>query len=321
MSELIYVASIARSLENTLLGSEKVTRMVFAESYEDALKILAESGFGNMSEGGVDAMIAAEELKLARFMKEAEGIKGLESFALRNDYHNAKALMKAKYAGIEDASFMLAPAGTLEVDALKDAVMNDEYGALPDLMARALAEIDAAFASAPRSGRHIDEVLDKAMYAHVLAVSKKARSIEKYWRIEIDYANTQIFLRLRKSGGSERDFKDAFIAGGEIGIDFFLPLTEEADETVIEKLSYTCVGRGIREYAASKSFARFEACKDDEQLEIFKKDRYDLFGVAPVAGYYVAKKSELKAVKMITTLLKIGAEKALIKERLREFYV
>ena len=171
MSELIYVASIARSLENTLLGSEKITRMVFAESYEDALKILAESGFGNMSEGGVDAMIAAEELKLARFMKEAEGIKGLESFALRNDYHNAKALMKAKYAGIEDASFMLAPAGTLEVDALKDAVMNDEYGALPDLMARALAEIDAAFASAPRSGRHIDEVLDMAMYDLVLAVS------------------------------------------------------------------------------------------------------------------------------------------------------
>ena len=165
------------------------------------------------------------------------------------------------------------------------------------------------------------EVLDKAMYAHVLAVSKKARSVEKYWRIEIDYANTQIFLRLRKSGGSERGFKDAFISGGEIGIDVFLPLMEETDETVIEKLSYTCVGRGIREYAASKSFARFEACKDDEQLEIFKKDRYDLFGVAPVAGYYVAKKSELKAVKMITTLLKIGAEKALIKERLREFYV
>ena len=103
MSELIYVASIARSLENTLLGSEKITRMVFAESYEDALKILAESGFGNMSEGGVDAMIAAEELKLARFMKEVGDLKGMRSFALKNDYHNAKAFMKGAQEGLFEA--------------------------------------------------------------------------------------------------------------------------------------------------------------------------------------------------------------------------
>ena len=45
-----------------------------------------------------------------------------------------------------------------------------------------------------------------------------------------------------------------------------------------------------------------------------------MFGVAPVAGYYIAKKTELKAVRMIAVLLKINADKSLIKERLREFY-
>ena len=40
----------------------------------------------------------------------------------------------------------------------------------------------------------------------------------------------------------------------------------------------------------------------------------------PVAGYYIAKKTELKAVRMIAVLLKINADKSLIKERLREFY-
>ncbi|MDE6550919.1 MAG: V-type ATPase subunit, partial [Clostridia bacterium] len=63
-----------------------------------------------------------------------------------------------------------------------------------------------------------------------------------------------------------------------------------------------------------------EACKDNAQLRIFKQDRYDMFSVAPVAGYYIAKKTELKAVRMIAVLLKINADKSLIKERLREFY-
>ena len=46
MSQLIYASSIARSLENTLLGQEKITRMVFAASYEEGVKVLEESGFG-----------------------------------------------------------------------------------------------------------------------------------------------------------------------------------------------------------------------------------------------------------------------------------
>ncbi len=321
MAELIYAASIARSLENTLLGSEKITRMVFAENYEAAVKILQESGFGNMSDGGVDGMIAAEEVKLARFMKEAGGIKGLSGFALTNDYHNAKALMKAKYGGISDPSFMLAPAGEIDVDLLKDAVMNDSYDALFPRLAQALTHIDVYFASNPHSGRYIDEVLDKAMYAHILEVSKKVKSVEKYWVTEIDYANVESLLRIKKAGGRESEFKSAFISGGSIGEDALCALFEEEEAVVEEKLKYTSVSRGMAEYASTKSFARLEACKDNAQLEIFKADRYDVFSVAPIAGYYVAKKSELKAVKMITTLQKIGADKSLIKERLREFYV
>lgn len=321
MAELIYAASIARSLENTLLGQEKITRMVFASSYEEGVKVLTEAGFGNMAEGGVDGMIAGEEAKLARFMKEVGDLKGMRSFALKNDYHNAKAFMKGKYGKIDDVTFMLAPAGTIDIEKLKDAVMNDSYEGLPKGMAVALAEIDSYFASNPHSGRYIDCTLDKAMYAHVLEESKKAASVEKYWKVEIDHANVQILLRMKKAGAGEKDFKDELIPGGTIALGTLLSLYEEDESVILEKLKYTCVAKAAGEYAASRSFARFEACKDNEQLEIFKNDRYDVFSVAPIAGYYVAKKLELKAVKMITTLLKINADKALIKERLREFYV
>ena len=321
MSQLIYASSIARSLENTLLGQEKITRMVFAASYEEGVRVLEESGFGNAGEGGVDGMIAAEEARLARFMKEVGGLKGMQSFALVNDYHNAKAFMKAKYGKTGDPSFMLAPDGTIDSARLEDAVMNDSYESLPEKMADALSGIDAYFASNPRSGRYIDLMLDKAMYSHVLEVSRKAGSVEKYWKVEIDHANAETLLRMKGAGAPEKDFREQLIDGGEISPDTLAALYEEEEGVILEKLKYTCVAAAAGEYAADKSFARFEACKDNRQLEIFKNDRYDVFSVAPIAGYYVAKKLELKAVKMITTLLKINADKSLIKERLREFYV
>lgn len=325
MADLVYTNSIARSLENSLLGSEKITRMVFADSYEDALKVLAESGFGGgITDGGYEAMIKAEEDKLAQFMSTSKPGKGVESFTVRNDYHNAKALMKAKYGHIDDISAMLAPKGNIDVDELKDAVMNDEYNALPPYMAQALKDVDYAYATSGATPKFIDERIDKAMYAHAIQIARagKTDSIIRYWTIEIDYANVSAFLRCRLMNRGEKYFRAGFIDGGSISVDVFESLYEEPSESFYERMKYTDVAHGIAEYVNSGgSFARLEACKDNVQLQIFKQDRYNLFCVAPVAGYYIAKKSEIKAVRMIAILLKINADKALIKERLREFYV
>ena len=136
MADLVYINSIARSLENSLLGSEKITRMVFADSYEDGMKVLAESGFGGgMTDGGHEAMIAAEDDKLSRFMSEVNFGHGIDSFGVRGDYHNAKVFAKSKYARIDDVSAMLAPAGKQNISELKDKIFKDDYSSLPKLMA------------------------------------------------------------------------------------------------------------------------------------------------------------------------------------------
>ncbi len=324
MADLVYINSIARSLENSLLGSEKITRMVFADSYEDGMKVLAESGFGGgMTDGGHEAMIAAEDDKLSRFMSEVNFGHGIDSFGVRGDYHNAKVFAKSKYARIDDVSAMLAPAGKQNISELKDKIFKDDYSSLPKLMADALKDIDVAFASGKRSPKYIDERLDKAMYADALDIARKGKSdsIIKYWQIEIDYANVSDYLRCKFAGKSLSYMKSGLIEGGSIDKDIFADMYDEPEDAFIDKMKFTCVADGIAEFTGgNRSFARLEACKDNAQLNIFKRDRYDMFGVAPVAGYYIAKKTELKAVRMIAVLLKINADKSLIKERLREFY-
>ena len=322
--DLVYTNSIARSLENTLLGSEKITRMVFAESYEEGMKVLAESGFGGgATEGGHESMIAAEEEKLAEFMASANPGHGVDSFAARNDYHNAKAFCKAKYARLDDIGQMLAPAGKIDLQQLKDCIYKDDYNSLPADMAEALSDIDVKFAGGERSPKYIDERLDKAMYADVMQLAKKGKcdSIVKYWRIEIDYTNVSNFLRCKMSGKSAAYMSAGILNGGSIAGDTFVALYDEDIDAFIDKMRYTAVAEGISEYADNgNSFARLEACKDNAQLKIFKQDRYDMFSIAPTAGYYIAKKAELKAVRMIAVLLKINADKSVIKERLRDFY-
>ena len=64
----------------------------------------------------------------------------------------------------------------------------------------------------------------------------------------------------------------------------------------------------------------FEREWDNALLDIFKEKRNDIFSVAPIAGFYTAKKVEIKIVRMICILLKNDVDKDIIKARLRELY-
>ncbi|MDE5911747.1 MAG: V-type ATPase subunit, partial [Clostridia bacterium] len=64
----------------------------------------------------------------------------------------------------------------------------------------------------------------------------------------------------------------------------------------------------------------FERIWDNTLINIFKEGRNDIFTVAPIAGFYVAKKIEIKIVRMICILLKNDVDKDVIRDRLRELY-
>ena len=69
-----------------------------------------------------------------------------------------------------------------------------------------------------------------------------------------------------------------------------------------------------------KDLVPFETAWDNYLIGIFKQDRYDVFSVAPLAGYYVAKKIEIKVVRMILILIKNKIDVNIIKQRLRDYY-
>ena len=246
---------------------------------------------------------------------------GLESFIMSNDYHNAKVMAKAKYAHIDDYNFMVAPKGMINIEDLHDYVFNDNYTLLPKFMAEALEKIDTEFANNNRSPRLIDITLDRAMYKDILACVKKAKakSLILYWQANIDYINISTFCRCKNIEVDVKEFEDNFIPGGKLGVEYFAAVFEQGVEALADKIKYTEYRNSV-EHIASNNMTALEVDWDNYLLAIFKDNKNDLFTISPLAGFYVAKKIEIKVVRMILILLKNHIDKQEIKARLRDYY-
>jgi len=328
MTGLIYANARIKAQENNLLTMDKMVRMVDSDSLDDAVKVLTESNYGGGvvldNPGKFDSMLNAETEKTINFVREImpEGL-GMEIFFLKLDYHNLKALMKSKYLNIETPKNLLYGGGTIDLDKLTSCVTGDNYSDLYPEMKEALTAIDIAFSGGNRSPRLIDVYLDRAYYKNAAKVAEKgATSIRKYLKADADLNNISSFIRSRRAGLSYKFFSEGFIEGGELKESFFEPLYELSDEMVGEKFRYT-VYKGIALKAVEnkgKALVDYETECDNYLLNIFKSDKYDMFSVSPMAGYYLAKMTEIKVARMILVCIKNKVDKIMIKQRLRELY-
>ena len=217
---------------------------------------------------------------------------------------------------LDNIDFMLMPKGNLDPKEIKDMIYTDDYSTLSESMQKALLTIDSARADGNTSPRFIDLTLDKACYSDIMAMLKKAKNkfMTTYWQTNIDLVNISAFVRASKAGDIEV-FKESFIDGGKLDVHFF----NAELQAVIDKLAYSPYSQ-IAEALKLGDFVSFERIWDNTLINIFKEGRNDIFSVAPIAGFYVAKKIEIKIVRMICILLKNDVDKDVIKDRLRELY-
>jgi len=319
-SSLVYSNARVKAMENTFLSNEKIVRMAYSDSLEEGVKVLLESAYG----GGIivetkdyEALLQAEEKKISEFILDAmPKDKGMESFLIKNDYHNLKALVKGKYMRLDNVDFMLMPKGLLDIDELKEKVLGDDYSGLSKNMSAALLAIDGARADGKLSPRFIDVTLEKVCYREIFAYLKKVKvpSILTYWQTDADFSNVSSYIRSARCGNGEL-FRQGFIDGGKLDLSFF-----DVDQSQFaEKLRYSHYAQ-IADCVKDLDMVTFERIWDNTLLSVFKEKRNDIFTVSPIAGFYIAKKIEIKIVRMICILLKNDVDKDVIKMRLRELY-
>lgn len=327
-ASLVYSNARVKAMENSLLSHDKITRISYSTDIAAAVHVLYESNYagGLMVDNpyAYERLLGEEYRIIADFLREAMPDKSaLKTLLMQNDYHNAKAMYKAKCMNMKDCNYMLMPPGNIPIDTLRYAIDESSYMSLPDTLAKALAAVSSLEEVAPAM---IDTIIDKAMFAEIISVATKLKSkaLIKYWQANIDLTNIATLLRVKHKVGGAKLLEESFITGGLIIMENIIKLVDATYEVIAEKLRYTDYGKivaiGVEEYKSRASLVAYEREWDNYLMNLFRSGRNDLFTISPIAGFYIAKKIELKSLRMMFVCIKNNVHVQEIKQRLRDIY-
>jgi len=330
-TQYAYAVARVRAIERKLLDKSKIDRMVDAKSAGEAMKILGEADYG-LSKRDTDNVSDYEELldeenkKVYSILKEiAPEPEIFKLFLLKNDYHNAKVIIKSEFLGHE-ADDILVDSGSIPANKLKFMIKDRNMADMPQIMRKAVEECIDVF---NRTGdpQVIDIILDKATYRQMSeeAASIGNKFINNLVKVYIDLANIKIFLRVKKMGKSWDFLQKMLLDGGSIDNKVYLQSLQEPLDNFINAIRFTPYGsfceEGIEAYKNTGSLTKFEKLSDNYILSFVKSSRFIAFGVEPLIGYLIAKEAEIKNARiiMVGKVNKIPGD--IIRERLRDTYV
>jgi V/A-type H+-transporting ATPase subunit C len=246
-------------------------------------------------------------------------------FFLRNDVHNLKVLLKAKYAHARPDPYLLDP-GLFESVTLKQMIEKEDFRVLPQVIQEGVREAMTQF-DQRKNPQVVDIILDEALYSLLLetARSRKDSFLEELFRMEIDLTNLKTFVRLKIRARGREQLQEALLAGGFLPTERLLTLFDGTLEQFAQGLRNTRYGRaiadGIANWKEHAQLTYLEKLFDDYLLDYLKQAKYITFGLEPLVGYLLAKETEIRNIRTILVGKFNNLPKQQILERLRETYV
>lgn len=320
---LIFANARAKALEQNLFSEDRLLRMMECATLDDAVKILLEANYaGGMvidSSTEFEKLLLEEQRLATDFVRSVvePSVVGLDCFFLKNDYHNLKSLLKAKYANISDASALFMPDGNIPLSELKEQF---DGGKLKSrYMADAVKTVEKKFEQGEGTPRFIDVTADVAMFKDLNERLTKSPDplIKDYFVSLIDTTNISSMMRVYNIGANINFFESVFIEGGTIPLSKFA----ECFSDPTTKLSAALRGTKYGDLATKiESNSSFETAQDNYLLKLMSVKKTDMFTVAPIVGYYLAKLNEVKAIRVVLVCIKNGVDRQEMKRRVRQLY-
>ncbi len=325
--EYLYMSAMLKAREAEMLTRDKLERMLSAGSFNDAAKLLQESGWPDMSglnAAGVDKALSQRRAEIyAELERTVPEPAILEIFRAKYDYHNAKAIVKGEGAAVS-AEHILSRAGRIEPEKLEAAFHEDDFRYIPEKLGTAMAEAKGLLARTDNP-QAADFVLDKAYFAEILALAKTITSpfALAYVRTLIDSANLRTCVRCVRMGKDPDFMRDALIDGGAVPMDFAVRGSVTADE-LNELFGSTVFSQAAALGGTALEggpITLFERECDNAVNRFLDTARRTGFGSEVVVGYLAAEENAITTVRMILTGLLSGIDPERLKERLRDTYV
>ena len=326
-TDYLTISARIRAMENRLLTRERMERMLEARTDEEAAKVLAECGYGELSaltHGALDEMLSAARGALYKELKGAVPQKGLvEVFQMKYDYHNAKTLIKAAAVGTE-ADRLLMEGGRWTAAQIKDAFQRDSLRDFTDPFRQAVTQARELLGGGG-DPQLADFVLDRAYFEEMRTAAQATGSafLQGYVRLLIDTTNLRSAVRAARMGKGSDFLSQVLLPGGNVEV-HTLTDRKGADLATVFRagpLSEAAAAGAALTAPGSGELTGFERMCDDAVMHYLAQARRIPFGEQAVIGYLYARESEFTAIRTILSGRMAGLDADTIRERLREAYV
>lgn len=314
-------------LENALVTSDKLKRVLDAKSADDALKGLVEIGYGageQVSDVYDYEKLIKKDLEVSyAFVHEVtpeEKVTNL--FFYHYDYHNIKVLIKAAILK-EEAENLLIPYGTIDIEDLKRALKEgtNKVNLPPEMVEFINICTDESEIEASEIGYLADGALYKQIARELKTIKHKA--IKQYFSVQADYNNVLAVLR-------SRNLKDAslisktYLPLGNFTLNELYNAFEKEGDDFIKILSGKNADKGLIEgveyYFDHGTMSLIEKNRDNYFIRLFKPLSTNPFTIGPVLGYLMAKEQQANIIRLIMVAKINELPQEHVLERLRDLY-
>ncbi|MBR6209237.1 MAG: V-type ATPase subunit [Oscillospiraceae bacterium] len=340
--DYLSLASMIRMRSRELLTREQMDQLLRSESADAAAKQLQKAGWPNMvglSAPEIDAALAERREARLREIGSVIADDGVvDTFRLKYDYHNAKALIKGEGAGVE-AGDMISQSGRVAPAKLRAAFEGDDYRSIPGTLGHAMAEAKAVLART-QNPQLCDFILDKAYFAEmkelVTGIGAPADHLTprvssdtldpfmvRYRNHLADSANLRIAVRCLRMGRDPEFMRTALIPEGGIASERIYQAAFGSDglEALYVSSPFRAAAALGMEAVKGGAMTAFEKECDNALMRWLAAQRILFVGPELSVWYLNAEETGIVDVRMILTGMKAGIDPVRLKERLRDTYV
>ena len=324
MSKTKYTYAVARirALEVSLLTNAVIEQLLACKSAEQALQLLVEKGWGDLTAGTLDAdeVLNKEEEKVWQTIREvAPDMHVFDVLSLPKLYHNLKAAIKEVCTEVENKNIFYDDC-EIPGEEMFALVQNKEFDKLPgNMLATAREAFDTLLHT--RDGQLCDLIIDRATLEAMLEAGKKSgeKIIEEYAQTAVAIADIKIAVRSQKTEKNADFMKKAMVNCSEINVDQLTQAALAGAEEIAQYLEGTSYREGADALRISPS--AFERWCDNKMTDSMRSQKYESFSVGPLLAYLLARQNEIKTVRIILTGKQNEFPDEAIRERIREMYV
>ena len=291
MSKTKYTYAVARirALEVSLLTNAVIEQLLACKSAEQALQLLVEKGWGDLTAGTLDAdeVLNKEEEKMWQTIREvAPDMHVFDVLSLPKLYHNLKAAIKEVCTEVENKNIFYDDC-EIPGEEMFALVQNKEFDKLPgNMLATAREAFDTLLHT--RDGQLCDLIIDRATLEAMLEAGKKSgeKIIEEYAQTAVAIADIKIAVRSQKTGKNADFMKKAMVNCSEINVDQLTQAALAGAEEIAQYLEGTSYREGADALRISPS--AFERWCDNKMTDSMRSQKYESFSVGPLLAYLLA---------------------------------